>query len=254
MTEIILFTTTGKELVLNTQQPLLYRYEGQHRIDISSKELPRSAVEMLCILVAAQGEYVLYEELLKNTKNCQVQDLNEWAGKLRKIFEDQRGEASRIIVNKSKHGYRFSGKSTPATAEAPRSNLFPVESTKPSDDWLKKFWAPHYRHKKLTFVYTESTFFRSTNNFKVLTRHVEVNRCKPGEDPPRMRPITDEMVMVAKERLICGGSGSEPDNSVILLRPRTTAKRLLPKSTPTSTPSKPALRNDTRAAFSPSRV
>lgn len=31
---------------------------------------------------------------------------------------------------------------------------------------------------------------------------------------------------VAKERLICGGSGSEPDNSIILLRPRTTAKRV----------------------------
>jgi alkylation response protein AidB-like acyl-CoA dehydrogenase len=31
---------------------------------------------------------------------------------------------------------------------------------------------------------------------------------------------------VAKERLICGGSGSEPDNAVIILRPRTTAKRV----------------------------
>jgi alkylation response protein AidB-like acyl-CoA dehydrogenase len=31
---------------------------------------------------------------------------------------------------------------------------------------------------------------------------------------------------IAKERLICGGSGSEPDNSVLVLRPRTVATRV----------------------------
>src|SRR5262249_43188701 len=29
---------------------------------------------------------------------------------------------------------------------------------------------------------------------------------------------------IAKDRLVCGGSGSEPDNSVLVLRPRATAK------------------------------
>jgi len=31
---------------------------------------------------------------------------------------------------------------------------------------------------------------------------------------------------IASERLICGGSGSEPDNSILVLRPRTAAKRV----------------------------
>ena len=38
--------------------------------------------------------------------------------------------------------------------------------------------------------------------------------------------IAAKIQKVAKERLICGGSGSEPDNSIILLRPRTLAKRV----------------------------
>ncbi|NOT56473.1 MAG: acyl-CoA/acyl-ACP dehydrogenase [Deltaproteobacteria bacterium] len=38
--------------------------------------------------------------------------------------------------------------------------------------------------------------------------------------------VTAKIQRVAKERLICGGSGSEPDNSIILLRPRTVAKRV----------------------------
>lgn len=38
--------------------------------------------------------------------------------------------------------------------------------------------------------------------------------------------IAAKIQKVAKERLICGGSGSEPDNAVIILRPRTTAKRV----------------------------
>lgn len=37
--------------------------------------------------------------------------------------------------------------------------------------------------------------------------------------------IAAKIQKVANERLICGGSGSEPDNAVIILRPRTTAKR-----------------------------
>jgi alkylation response protein AidB-like acyl-CoA dehydrogenase len=38
-------------------------------------------------------------------------------------------------------------------------------------------------------------------------------------------PNVEEMLrQIARERLICGGSGSEPDNAVINLRPRTTAR------------------------------
>jgi alkylation response protein AidB-like acyl-CoA dehydrogenase len=41
------------------------------------------------------------------------------------------------------------------------------------------------------------------------------------------RPNVEEKLRrIAKERLICGGSGSEPDNSVLVLRPRATAKRV----------------------------
>jgi alkylation response protein AidB-like acyl-CoA dehydrogenase len=40
-------------------------------------------------------------------------------------------------------------------------------------------------------------------------------------------PNVEEMLRrIAAERLICGGSGSEPDNAVINLRPRTTARRV----------------------------
>src|SRR5437868_1051466 len=39
-------------------------------------------------------------------------------------------------------------------------------------------------------------------------------------------PNVEQMLRrIAAERLICGGSGSEPDNAVINLRPRTTARR-----------------------------
>ena len=37
--------------------------------------------------------------------------------------------------------------------------------------------------------------------------------------------VTAKLTRVASEHLICGGSGSEPDNAVIALRPRTTATR-----------------------------
>jgi alkylation response protein AidB-like acyl-CoA dehydrogenase len=37
--------------------------------------------------------------------------------------------------------------------------------------------------------------------------------------------VTEMLMRIAKERLIVGGSGSEPDNAVINLRPRTTARR-----------------------------
>ncbi len=37
--------------------------------------------------------------------------------------------------------------------------------------------------------------------------------------------VTEMLTRIAKERLIVGGSGSEPDNAVINLRPRTTARR-----------------------------
>lgn len=37
--------------------------------------------------------------------------------------------------------------------------------------------------------------------------------------------VEEKLRRVASERLICGGSGSEPDNAVINLRPRTEAKR-----------------------------
>jgi alkylation response protein AidB-like acyl-CoA dehydrogenase len=37
--------------------------------------------------------------------------------------------------------------------------------------------------------------------------------------------VTAKLSRVASEHLICGGSGSEPDNAVIALRPRTTAQR-----------------------------
>ncbi|HZP46582.1 MAG TPA: acyl-CoA dehydrogenase family protein [Candidatus Binataceae bacterium] len=41
------------------------------------------------------------------------------------------------------------------------------------------------------------------------------------------RPNVEEKLRrIAAERLICGGSGSEPDNSVLVLRPRATAKRV----------------------------
>jgi alkylation response protein AidB-like acyl-CoA dehydrogenase len=37
--------------------------------------------------------------------------------------------------------------------------------------------------------------------------------------------VEEKLRRIARERLICGGSGSEPDNAVINLRPRTTARR-----------------------------
>ncbi len=38
--------------------------------------------------------------------------------------------------------------------------------------------------------------------------------------------ITEKLQRIGRERLICGGSGSEPDNAVINLRPRTEARRV----------------------------
>jgi alkylation response protein AidB-like acyl-CoA dehydrogenase len=38
--------------------------------------------------------------------------------------------------------------------------------------------------------------------------------------------ITEKLKKIGRERLICGGSGSEPDNAVINLRPRTEARRV----------------------------
>jgi alkylation response protein AidB-like acyl-CoA dehydrogenase len=38
--------------------------------------------------------------------------------------------------------------------------------------------------------------------------------------------VEEKLRRIASERLICGGSGSEPDNAVINLRPRTTARRV----------------------------
>jgi alkylation response protein AidB-like acyl-CoA dehydrogenase len=38
--------------------------------------------------------------------------------------------------------------------------------------------------------------------------------------------ITEKLERIGRERLICGGSGSEPDNAVINLRPRTEARRV----------------------------
>jgi alkylation response protein AidB-like acyl-CoA dehydrogenase len=38
--------------------------------------------------------------------------------------------------------------------------------------------------------------------------------------------VTAKLTRIASEHQICGGSGSEPDNAVIALRPRTTAKRV----------------------------
>src|SRR5229473_4796296 len=37
--------------------------------------------------------------------------------------------------------------------------------------------------------------------------------------------VEEKLNRIAKDRLICAGSGSEPDNAVINLRPRTTARR-----------------------------
>ena len=38
--------------------------------------------------------------------------------------------------------------------------------------------------------------------------------------------VEEKLRRVAREKLICGGSGSEPDNSVLVLRPRTTARKV----------------------------
>src|SRR5271163_145650 len=40
------------------------------------------------------------------------------------------------------------------------------------------------------------------------------------------RNVEDKLRAIAKGRLICGGSGSEPDNAVYSLRPRTIARRV----------------------------
>ncbi len=50
------------------------------------------------------------------------------------------------------------------------------------------------------------------------------------DGPPRIvvetENITEKLSRIGRERLICGGSGSEPDNAVINLRPRTEARRV----------------------------
>src|SRR6202166_3169293 len=38
--------------------------------------------------------------------------------------------------------------------------------------------------------------------------------------------VEDKLRQIAKGRLICGGSASEPDNAVPVMRPRTTAQRV----------------------------
>jgi alkylation response protein AidB-like acyl-CoA dehydrogenase len=38
--------------------------------------------------------------------------------------------------------------------------------------------------------------------------------------------VEEKLRRIARERLVCGGSGSEPDNSVLVLRPRTTARKV----------------------------
>ena len=38
--------------------------------------------------------------------------------------------------------------------------------------------------------------------------------------------VEDKLLQIAKGRLICGGSASEPDNAVPVMRPRTTAQRV----------------------------
>src|SRR5208283_291012 len=38
--------------------------------------------------------------------------------------------------------------------------------------------------------------------------------------------VEEKIRRIARERLICGGSGSEPDNSVLVLHPRTKARRV----------------------------
>src|SRR5215471_19453192 len=38
--------------------------------------------------------------------------------------------------------------------------------------------------------------------------------------------VEEKLRRIARERQICGGSGSEPDNSVLVLRPRTKARRV----------------------------
>src|ERR1700675_3424673 len=42
----------------------------------------------------------------------------------------------------------------------------------------------------------------------------------------KMPNVEEKLRRIAEDRLICGGSGSEPDNAVINLRPRTTASRV----------------------------
>ncbi len=53
---------------------------------------------------------------------------------------------------------------------------------------------------------------------------------RPRDELPRVvvetANITEKLEKIGHERLICGGSGSEPDNAVINLRPRTEARRV----------------------------
>ena len=53
---------------------------------------------------------------------------------------------------------------------------------------------------------------------------------RPRDELPRVvvetANIAEKLEKIGRERLICGGSGSEPDNAVINLRPRTEARRV----------------------------
>jgi hypothetical protein len=94
-----------------------------------------------------------------------------------------------VILNKSKVGYRFVGKVEPLDNHPFQPGVEGVE--KPLN-WLDKFWEPYLTHKQTTFVYTESTFFRSPD-IRVLIRHTDVNRRKPEDIPQRLNPITEAM-------------------------------------------------------------
>jgi alkylation response protein AidB-like acyl-CoA dehydrogenase len=63
--------------------------------------------------------------------------------------------------------------------------------------------------------------------------HQRANRphvTRPRDELPRVvvetANIAEKLERIGRERLICGGSGSEPDNAVINLRPRTEARRV----------------------------
>src|SRR5437764_5588570 len=73
-------------------------------------------------------------------------------------------------------------------------------------------------------------------HFNVLGLLIDLHQRSTRHRSPRSRDelprivvetenITEKLDRIGRERLICGGSGSEPDNAVINLRPRTEARR-----------------------------